>query len=232
MVSASNSISKKKINGELRLAVFFTHIDLCKEKNIIPISALLILGALSSCDKTDEHTYVDTTYKNSQNSTSEDITFNEWSKADASPWLNWKRSPQSAQTRNTTTDYTVYGYTTESRSKRKARLGKELASRVGLANSIYVAERVTAKYELTIAGLSSRKVRFSSLDSPECGLYPDFTDEELDLRGYSLSQKSDNITLATMMIHIISDTAGRTYDKWYPCKPSQLKWCYNVYTID
>lgn len=93
-------------------------------------------------------------------------------------------------------------------------------------------EKVTANYKLTIDGLSTREVRFSAVDSPKCGLYPDFTDEESDLRGYSVSQKGNIVTLATKMVHVISDLSGRSYDMWYPCKPAELEWCYNLYTVD
>lgn len=103
---------------------------------------------------------------------------------------------------------------------------------MGIANQIYIMETITAQYELTIDGLSARKVRFSPNDSPKCGLYPDYTNSELDLRGYSISQKGDNVTLATKMVHVISDLSGRNYDRWYPCKPEQLEWNYNVYTVD
>lgn len=71
--------------------------------------------------------------------------------------------------------------------KKKQILGKELASHMGIVNTAYILEKVTANYKLTIDGLSTREVRFSAVDSPKCGLYPDFTDEESDLRGYSVS---------------------------------------------
>lgn len=149
-------------------------------------------------------------------------------------YASWERSPQVAnKMRATSTDYTVYGYTSTSTSgAMKVLVGYELAKRMGISSQTYIAEFVTAEYLLTINGLNERKVRFSTNDSPKCGLYPDYTKDEFDLRGYSVLQKGNNVTMATKMIHVISDLGGRSYNMWFPCQPSQLEWCYNIFTTD
>lgn len=188
---------------------------------------------LTSCDNSKEFGSEANLSEEVQNLTEEAISFINWIGSDSISYESWERSPLTATTRGADIDLTVHGYTTTSSTgNQKVIIGKELASRMGISNQIYIMERITARYELTINGLSTKEVRFSPIDSPKCGLFPDYTSSELDLRGYSTSQKGDNVTLATVMVHVICDIAGRNYDKWYPCKPDQLEWCYNIYTLD
>lgn len=141
-----------------------------------------------------------------------------------------QRSPLHKTTRSSSTDFTVYKYTSKSIScTYKVVCGKELASLLHIYNQVYLTEYITAKYELTIDGLSNKTARFSANDSPNCGLYPDYTVDELEDRGYSVTQKGNKITMTTRIIHIISSLDGINYDKWYPCKPEDLQWNYNVY---
>lgn len=184
------------------------------------------LSNFTSCDNSDD-------FETAPKTTEEAITFEHMLTDENASFSSWERSPQTTRTRGVSTDFTVYGYTTKSSTgNRKVSIGQELASHMGIQSQIYIMETITAQYELTIDGLSDKKIRFSPNDSPNCGLYPDYTNSELDLRGYSISQKGDNVTLATKMVHVICDLAGRNYNRWYPCKPEQLEWNYNVYTVD
>lgn len=203
------------------------------KKFILFAAITAAFATFTSCDNSEEFGSEANLSEEAHASTGEAISFMNWIRCDSVSYKSWERSPQSASTRGVSTDYTVYGYTTTSSTgNKKVILGKELASRMGIYNQIYIMETVTAKYELTINGLNAREVIFSPINSPKCGLYPDYTSSELDLRGYSISQKGDNVTLATKMVHVISDMSGRSYDQWYPCKPAQLEWCYNVYVKD
>lgn len=159
------------------------------------------------------------------------ISFDSLLAHDRSMYISWSRSPyKNAKTRSSSTDCTVYGFTSSSSAKKKkVSVSNVLASCFEIRPQIYILEVVTAKYELKIDGLSAKKVRFSPNASLNCGLYPDYTEAELNERGYSISQRGDDVTLAAKMIHIISDTNGIKYDKWYPCSPSQLEWSYNLY---
>lgn len=201
-------------------------------KVVLFVAVTAAFTTFTSCDNSEEFGSEANLSEKVQDLTGEAVSFMSFIGGDSVSYKSWERSPLSARTRSSSTDFTVYGYTTTSSTgNRKAIIGKELASHMGIYNQIYIMETVTARYELTINGLGAREVIFSPINSPKCGLYPDYTKDELDLRGYSISQKGDNVTLATKMVHVISDLYGRSYDKWYPCKPTQLEWCYNVYAI-
>ncbi len=202
------------------------------KKVILFVAITAALTTFTSCDNSEEFGSEANLSENVQDLTGEAISFMNWIGDDSVSYKSWERSPLSARTRSNSTDFTVYGYTTTSSTGNiKAIISKELASRMGISRQTYVMEKVTAQYDLTINGLSTREVLFSPINSPKCGLYPDYTRDEIDLRGYSILQKGDNVTLATTMVHIICDMSGRSYDQWYPCKPAQLEWCYNVYSI-
>ena len=202
------------------------------KKFILFAAITAAFATFTSCDNSEELDLEANLSEEVQAPTGEAISFMNWIGCDSVSYKSWERSPQSASTRGVSTDFTVYGYTTTSSTGNiKAIISKELASRMGISRQIYVMEKVTAKYELTVNGLNAREVIFSPINSPKCGLYPDYTSDEMDLRGYSILQKGDNVTLATTMVHIICDMSGRNYDQWYPCKPAQLEWCYNVYSI-
>lgn len=141
-----------------------------------------------------------------------------------------QRSPLHKTTRSSSTDFTVYKYTSKTTSRTyKVNCGKKLASLLHIYVQPYFTEYINAKYELTIDGLSNKTTRFSANNSPNCGLYPDYTEDELEDRGYSVTQKGNKITMTTRIIHIISSLDGKSYDKWYPCKPEDLQWNYNIY---
>ncbi len=97
-------------------------------------------------------------------------------------------------------------------------------------SQIYISEIITANYVLTIDGLSTKVNRFPADDSPNCGLFPGYTSDTLGDRGYSSMQKGNTVTMTTKLIHIISDFQGVSYDRWYPCKPEDLEWNYNVFS--
>ncbi len=151
-------------------------------------------------------------------------------KIDQNKYKNWQNSSSRANTRASFTDYTVYSYTSKSSTgTRKAICGSKLASLMHIYNQIYISEIITANYVFTVDGLSTKTVRFSANESPNCGLFPDYSNDTLEDRGYSATQKGDVITMTTKLIHIISDIQGIVYDKWYPCKPEELEWSYCIY---
>lgn len=207
-------------------------------KKLFFIAALMAaFTALTGCENSDESSVEETLSKEDQDSMGEVITFEDWIESDTATYKSEERSPLFTKSRATNTDITVYGYTTKSSSgNKKVIISKNLASHFGIvyqaANPIYILERVTAKYELTIDGLSTKKVRFSSNDSPKCGLYPDYTDDDLDSLGYTVTQKGNNVTMTTSLIHLVSDLSGRSYNRWYPCKPEELEWNYSIYSVD
>lgn len=43
-----------------------------------------------------------------------------------------------------------------------------------------------------------------------------------------MSQKGDQVTLVTKVIHIIASQDGISYDIWFPKKAEDLEWIYNV----
>lgn len=153
--------------------------------------------------------------------------------ADTTNYNFYLRSPQNSKTRTVYTsevDTTVYGYTSQSSTGNGTyALSRNLKDLLGIPrNSFYICNFYTLKYSLTIDGLANRTTKFSIIDSPKCGLYPDYTDEEYDLCGYSYTQMGDNITLSTKVIHIISDQSGISYDIWHPRRPEELEWVFNL----
>ena len=199
--------------------------------NILLPTICASLFIFASCDNSDNFV-TESVFSEEMPAAEEDVmSFEEFLKIDSIDYSSWTRSTGSPKTRGISTDLTVHGYTsTSSTGNRKVLISKELASHMGIAKQIYVMETVTAYYNMTISGLSTNAVRFSNTDSPNCGLYPNYTDQDLDDRGYSMSRKGDNVTMATKVVHIISDTSGRSYNQWFPCQPSQLEWIYNIYS--
>lgn len=203
-------------------------------KRIINLFLLLAtIITLTNCDNADEYGATNTYAKDEIDTTSEVVSYENLLKNESAIFCSWDRSPNGISTRASSTDFTVYGYTTKSTTgNKKVSIGKQIATAFGVTNGIYIVETITAKYEISIDGLKDKKVYFASVDSPNCGLYPDFTNDELDERGYSVSQKGNKITMATKIIHLVSDLNGRNYNKWFPCKLDELEWNYNIYSVN
>ena len=156
--------------------------------------------------------------------------------AEDSVFKYMERSPLSSDsdipvTRGISVQYmTVYGYTSYTSSgTTKAFLGEKLADSMGLPNQIYIADTIKPKYVLTVDGLDAGTTSFTSSKSPKCGLFPGWTQETLNERGYSLQIMGDKVTMETRLVHVISDIGGINYDKWFPCKPAELEWNYKLY---
>lgn len=165
-----------------------------------------------------------------------DTTLNErFLEASAARYRSYKRSSTNqnlirTRATNNGTDIVVYGYTNKHSTGYKTyALDRELKRILGLyPNSFYICEFMMVDYTLTIPGIANRTAKFTDIDSPKCGLFPNHTKEEYNLRGYSYTRKGDKITLTTKIIHIKSDQAGINYDIWFPCKPESLEWIYNI----
>lgn len=191
------------------------------KKKLLVMASIMTLLSCSESDEINpnESIVLDSGYQCIENQNQSEIDI----------YKQWERAYNDKKTRTSYNSITIYGYKSLSVEKRKAYLGKELATRVGLYDQIYVGEIVTATQEVSISGLSSGQVLFAPLSTnSNCGLFPDFTNDELDLRGYSAVQKGDVITMATKTIHIISDLNGKNYNIWYPCQPAQLAWDYMI----
>lgn len=141
------------------------------------------------------------------------------------------RQTRSSIEKSSVNTITLYGYTSKKGGgNKKVLLGQELANAVGLiAGQIYVLEYVTVYQDIKIEGLGSTTF-FSTADSPLCGIEPDRTDYK---RGYngSTPDSSGNIRMTTICIIVKSDLAGRTYNKWYPCKPEDVQWNYKLVSL-
>lgn len=154
--------------------------------------------------------------------------------ANATKYRSYKRSSThlnlTRAATNNETDVIVYGYTNKySTGYKTYALHKNLKKTLGLyPNAYYICEFITADYALTIPGIANRTVKFSDVESPKCGLYPNYTNDEYHLRGYSYTRKGDNITLTTKIIHVKCDHTGINYDIWFPCRPEELQWIYNI----
>lgn len=123
--------------------------------------------------------------------------------------------------------FTIYGCTSQKGGGNyKYLIPAEIANALGIARGIYVAENVTCNTEIKIDGLGASKF-FSPASSPLCGLMPggsNFT------RGYTNTNPDSEgkIIFSTLLVHIICDMSGRNYDMWYPCKPANIEWNYNL----
>lgn len=196
---------------------------------------LLIIATLlvASCDNSSD--YFSVNEKETESLKIDTTSYYKILESNTIEYRNYKRSSVvPSLTRATATnggnDIIVYGYTKKSSTGYKTyALDKNLKSILGLyPNAFYICEYITATYELTIPGISNRTVRFSDVDSPNCGLFPDCTKDEYNLRGYSYTRKGDNITLVTKIIHVKCDQSGVNYDIWFPRKPEELQWIYNI----
>lgn len=195
--------------------------------------ALVTPVIFTACDNLENTTLEIDYSEGGQDAIGEVVSFADWVDSDTVSYDGWERSSRNASTRIVSNSYTVKGYTEKSSAgTKKVSISQNLALLLGIKKQIYVMETVTARYNLTIDGLNTNKVIFVPEDSPQCGLFPDSKEDEYDLRGYSSSVKGDNVVMASKMIHVISDLAGHSYDKWFPCKPEQLEWTYNVINLE
>ncbi len=175
-----------------------------------------------------------------ENNTAEDLMSNSTSKSndiiqleiqsanDYNIYKTWNNSNSKLpQTRASITPYTLTGYTSYTTSKaKKVAITKELAKKLGIYQQIYLMDFYTVNYSKTIDGLGT-KFFFTPAESPNCGLNPTNSSE----RGYSSNQSGNTITFVTKIYHIISDLSGIKYDLWYPCKPEEVVWCYNLINL-
>lgn len=134
--------------------------------------------------------------------------------------MEWS-TPQSY--RRTSINYiTAYGFSTYTSSGvMKALMDSHIATYLGVPRQVYFFETLTLYYNLTVSGLGS-SCFFSYNNSPNCGIKPTNNSEI----GYVFSQNGETVTMATKLIHIISDLSGVVYDMWYPRSPSSLEWNY------
>ncbi len=160
-------------------------------------------------------------------------SFEELFQQDAKEFSGWKSSSQESsesQTRASINTVTLNGYSSKiSGGNQKILILSDLADLMGIMSQIYIMEYVTAYQDLTIDGLGATSF-FNAVNSPLCGIDPNGTNYK---RGYSSStpDENGNIRLATKCIHVISDMSGRSYDMWYPCRPEELQWIYNLINI-
>lgn len=98
---------------------------------------------------------------------------------------------------------------------------KELCSKIGIPQGIYITEHCEAKITL----YTGEGERLIPTESPNCGFQPDGK----GIRGYSASFIGNKIVLTTYLTHIKCDILGRKVDIWYPVKPEELIWNYDIY---
>lgn len=133
--------------------------------------------------------------------------------------------------RSSVNTITLQGYTSKSSTgNQKVLVQKSLADLIGISSQIYILEYVTAYQDFRISGLGSTSF-FSTAASPQCGVDPN--GKSWADRGYSASTPTSDgdIRLSSKCIHVISDISGRSYDKWYPCKPEVFEWNYTLVNL-
>jgi hypothetical protein len=123
---------------------------------------------------------------------------------------------------------TIHGITQmKSIARKKIALNSENAKRLKLKPGIYVVEYLECIKDLKIGNNI-----FSPEDSPKCGYIPgqDFSlgNGAISIskkRGYSEKDGGSGI-LSTVILHVVSDIAGRKINRYDPCSPSQIEWNY------
>lgn len=119
---------------------------------------------------------------------------------------------------------TAYGFSTYTSSgTMKGLMDSHIATYLGVPRQVYFFETLTLYYYLTVPGLGSTHL-FSYNNSPNCGIKPT-NSSEIE---YVSSENGETVTMATKLIHIISDLSGVVYDMWYPRSPSSLEWNYII----
>ncbi len=192
------------------------------------LSLLFGFSLLSSCNSED---LVESEISNNVNTYEDVITVDSLLSIGNEKFSSWNPSPkieEAVQTRSSVTTITLTGCTSQTgEGNYKLLIGQAWASALGIPNQIYIVENVTCYQTLTIKGLEDRTCFFSSAASPNCGFDPN----DLNKRGYSDSRHGDVVTMVTKIAHIKTDMSGRNYDRWYPCKPSDLKWNYDLINL-
>lgn len=125
------------------------------------------------------------------------------------------------------THFTIYGCTSQKGGGNyKYLIPDEISNALRIAKGIYIAENVTCSTEIKIDGLGTSIV-FSPATSPMCGLMPGGSNFA---RGYTCTNPDSEgkVIFSTSLIHIICDISGRNYNMWYPCKPENIEWKYNL----
>lgn len=196
-----------------------------KKNNFMLVIATSL--TLSSCVNDSEYLFEKPTVQHARVYHSFDEMFSQ----DSQHFIGWESSSTTKNNEpialSSVNTITLNGYSSKMATQaQKTILGSTLCKLIGIANQIYVVEYVTAYQDITIQGLGTTTF-FSTVDSPLCGMDPNNSDYR---RGYSSSTPDANggIRLATKCIHIISDLSGRSYNMWYPCKPEEVQWKYNL----
>ncbi len=199
-------------------------------KTTIYFGAIALCLTLADCSNDSDFI----TENPSQEQTCDFNSFEELFLQDATNFIGWESSssqnssPQ--KTRSSVQTITLNGYSSKvSGGNKKVAISKKLANLMGIASQIYIMEYVTVYQDIKIEGLGLTSF-FSTAESPLCGVDPNSTDYK---RGYSSSSPDSegNIRLASKCIHVISDISGRSYNKWYPCKPEDVQWKYNLVNL-
>lgn len=199
-------------------------------KKIFYFLTLTFMSVLVSCSN-DSEIIIENV---SRDQTHDYISIEELFQEDSVIFRGWESSSKESftpKTRSSVNTITLYGYTSLlSTGNRKVILGSQLAGLMGITNQIYIAENITAYQNIRIEGLNDNTSFFATVTSPLCGIDPNSTNFE---RGYSASSADPdgNIRLASKCVHVISDLSGRSYDLWYPCRPSEFQWIYRLINI-
>lgn len=188
---------------------------------------VLFCAALMSCTESADM-QEDLNSENSDFCSSDDLYFK-----GAYEFFGWLPSYERIEpmSRSSVNEITLNSYTSiSSGGNQKVLVLKDLADVIGVSSQIYILEYVTAYQDITISGLGTTAF-FSSVDSPLCGVVPN--GKNWGEIGYSSStpDANGNIRLASKCIHIISDLSGRNYDLWYPRRPENFQWIYNLVTL-
>lgn len=109
-------------------------------------------------------------------------------------------------------------------------LNSQNASKFNLPAGIYIMEYIACFKNINLGDNL-----FFELDSPLCGYKPsqNFTLNNSSIsinkeRGYTETYSGSGV-LETIVLHLISDTSGRSYDRYTPCAPSGIQWKYEFY---
>lgn len=199
-------------------------------KKLLYYSVIAICSVFTSCSNESDFPLNEL----DENQSSETYSFDSIFRQDAINYSNWTSSKSNDSSKRTTRSsintITLYSYTSKKSSgNKKYAFGNTLLNLMKLPNQIYIAEYVTVNQDISISGLG-QTCFFASIESPLCGLNPNSQDYE---RGYvaDAADANGNITMTTKCIHVICDLSGRSYNKWYPCKPEDLQWQYNLINL-
>ena len=139
----------------------------------------------------------------------------------------WQTSEDGSSTRANLTLITMYGCSSQiGGGNYKYYIPNEISNALRIPRGVYIAENVTCNMEVKIDGLGVTKF-ITTLSSPLCGIIPGSGNFN---RGYTVSSPDaeGKMIFTTLLIHIKSDLAGINYDMWYPCKPADIQWLYNL----